>query len=416
MIDLKSKKIFLILLFVVFSALIGYFIYTLFIKPLTYAPGSENTSTSTIPGQGLPSSGSGQRQIATTSQNNNLPGTQEKPGTIPQAQPSEIANGNETKANPVVNVPAMAATISGNGNNIQYYNKQDGKFYRINEDGQPELISEKIFYNLQNVTWSPDKNKAILEYPDGANTIYDFSNNKQITMPNHWKDFNFSPNGSEIVLKSMGQDPDNRWLAIANADGSNARTIEELGKEDDKVYPLWSPNNQSVAMFASGVDFNRQEVYFVGQNKENFKSTVIEGRGFQPKWSPDGERLLYSVYSSDTKMNPDLWIVNARGDEIGTGRKDLHIETWANKCTFANDTELYCAVPKDLDENSGLIPDLAKDKNDELYRIDTMTGLQTLVAIPDGNYNMNNLVIDEGGRNIYFTDANTSRLMQIKLK
>jgi len=104
-------------------------------------------------------------------------------------------------------------------------------------------------------------------------------------------------------MKSIGLDTDNRWLAIANDDGSNVRAIEPLGEKDDTVYPSWSPNKQMIAMYTEGKDFTSQNVYFVGLNNENFKSTLVEGRGFQPKWSTSGNQLLYSVYSSDNDMN-----------------------------------------------------------------------------------------------------------------
>jgi len=67
-------------------------------------------------------------------------------------------------------------------------------------------------------------------------------------------------------------------------------------------------------------------------------------------------------------------VVNATGDEIGTGRKKLNVDTWADKCTFYSDSKLYCAVPEKLDEGAGLFPELAKTTKDNLYQIDPTTG------------------------------------------
>jgi len=269
---------------------------------------------------------------------------------------------------------------------------------------------------VEKITWSPDKNKAILEYPDQAKIIYDFKDKKQISLPKHWQDFNFSPDSSKIVLKSMATDPDNRWLAIINDDGTSAQRVTALGDKDDTVYPSWSPNNQTVAMYTEGVSYDQQRVYFVGLNNENFKALTIEGRGFDPLWSPKGDNLLYSVYSSSSDLKPELWITSAQGENIGTNRSKLNIQTWANKCIFSNADEIYCAVPESLEEGAGLFPDLSKNTKDNLYKIDTQTGLKKLTAIPDGDFTMSDLIVSNNGYYLYFTDVNTGKINKIKLK
>ncbi|MBI4812647.1 hypothetical protein HY798_04430 [Candidatus Falkowbacteria bacterium] len=407
----RYKKIILIIGFIAIVFLLGYLLYALFFKPgaeapVTPAPGATTTPT------GLPLAPTGPGQIVAPTAPTGLP--EEK--VTPEAAPSAIANGGLTQTNELSKTAAYDATLSSDGSNLQYYNKEDGKFYRLDKDGNITALTDKIFHSVEKITWSPNKNKAILEYPDGANIIYDFSANKQITLPDHWKDFDFSPRGDKIIMKSMGLDPNNRWLAIVNDDGSKARRIEALGEKDETVYPSWSPNNQSVAMYTEGVDFDRQEVFFVGLNNENFKSTVIEGRGFEPKWSPKGDRLLYSVYSSGSNLKPSLWIVNAQGEAIGAGRKSLGIETWADKCAFAGDTELYCAVPEKLEEGAGLFPELAKNTPDKLYKIDTRTGFKKLVAVPQGNYNMSGLILSSNGSYLYFTDETSKKIYKIRLK
>jgi len=404
------KKIILIITFILAVILTGYFIYFLFFKPVLTGTKTTPGATTTLSGQ-LPTAGQGQPatttgEIVTTEEG--LPVS----GTIADTK----ANGGLTQVTALNSVSTLNPSLSNNGKDVQYYNTNDGKFYRINKDGGTTAISDKVFHNVETVTWSPTEDKAILEYPDGSNIVYDFNTQKQITLPQHWKDFNFSTNGDKIVMKSMGIDRDNRWLAITNTDGSKVQAIEPLGDNEADVYTDWSPNNQMIAMYVEGVDFNRQEIYFVGLNDENFKSTVIEGRGFQPKWSPTGNQLVYSVYSSDNNMKPQLWAVDAQGDNIGNNRHRLNVETWAEKCVFSEQTKLYCAVPESLQEGAGLFPELAKNTKDNLYQIDIKTGLKKLIAVPDSSYNMSNLIVTEDGSNLFFTDSNTQQLYKIKLK
>ncbi len=375
--------------------------------PAPIAPGEETT---TAPA-GLPIAPAGIGQIVEPAPSAGLPAEK-----ITSPSASKIATGGLTQTKELNQEPSLYATLSGDGSGLQYYNKNDGKFYKVGNGGKIIALSDKIFHQVESAVWSPDKNKAILEYPDGANILYDFNSSEQITLPAHWKDFNFSSSGQQIVMKSMGLDPDNRWLAISNADGSKARRIEALGDKDSTVYPSWSPNSQSIAMYTEGIDFNRQEVFFVGLNKENFKSMVIEGRGFQSKWSPKGDTLLYSVYSSDNNMKPKLWIAGAQGESIGSGRKSFGVETWADKCAFADDVNIYCAVPEKLEEGAGLFPEMALHTKDNLYKINTTTKQKKLVAVPDKSYNMSNIIISDNGKYLYFTDAVSGRLHKIDLK
>jgi len=408
----KYKKIILIIMFCILIVIIGYFIYFIFFMPakVIEQPGGEN-ATSTF-GK-LPKAGKGDGKTGVdVGEENVLP---EGEGTQ-NTEPSNIAQGGLTKTTSLNDGASNNVTLDSSGNSLQYYNDLDGKFYKIDDEGNILPLSDKVFYSVKNVAWSGNKNKAIIEYPDGSNIVYDFNAEKQISLPKHWEGFDYSPNEDKIVVKSIGLDPENRWLAVMNDDGSQSKKIESIGTNADKVIPSWSPNNQTIAMYIEGVDFDRQEVYFVGLNNENYKSTIIEGRGFDPKWSPNGEKLLYSVYSSKTNLNPELWIVNAQGDYIGSGRKDLNISTWANKCSFANNEEIYCAIPKELPEGAGLMPELADNSIYELYKVNINTGSKNLVAIPEGNFNISNIIISKDGNNLFFTDNFSKKLYKIKLK
>ena len=408
---LKYKKIFIIIGFILVVFIFGFLLYALFFKPSqppVVTPGEE---TSAGPG-GLPTAQTGTGQIVEPDQGQG--------GLIPEAgeiaPTSLIAQGGLTETTELSQTQSLGATLSADGNDLFYYDKQDSKFYQITKDGKTTLLSSAIFHEVEKITWSPDKNKAILEYPDQAKIIYDFKNNKQISLPKHWQDFDFSPDGSRIVMKSMAESVDNRWLAVINDQGTEARRIAALGNNGAAVYPSWSPNNQTVAMFTEGIGLDQQSVFFVGLNDENFKALTIEGRGFLPKWSPQGDRLLYSVYSSSNDLKPELWVALAQGENIGAGRAKLNIQTWADKCTFTSKTEVYCAVPEELPEGAGLFRELAKNTKDNLYKIDIQTGLRKLVAIPDGKFTMSDLIVSDNGYYLYFTDTNTGRINKIKLK
>lgn len=416
----KYKKIFLIFGFIAVTIFLGWLLYKFFFQS-TITLNLEITGTSTSTGS-LPLSGEGGSQISTTTTGTgSIPGNENAPfnplnSTQPDnTAPSDTALGGLTKVSALTKSPGLGSTLSATGG-VQYYNKDDGYFYKIDKNGKEVKMSDRVFHDVSAITWAPSKDKAILEYPDGSKILYNFETKKQVTYPKYWENFSFSPQSDQVIAKSIGLDPGNRFLTIASDDGSKAVNLEEIGLNADKVQASWSPNNQIVATYTKGLDFDRQEVFFVGLNGENFKSTIVEGRGLNYTWSTTGDRLLYSVYNTRSDMKPALWVVDAQGDTINENRHSLEINTWADKCTFASNTEIYCAVPTTLDSGAGLVREIADKASDELYKIDLTTGTKQLIAIPNGSFNVNNLMVNSNQDQLIFSDKNTGLIYKVNLK
>jgi hypothetical protein len=419
----KFKKIILILVFLLVILVIAFLIWNTFFKP---SPEAEEPILKTDPetGMRLPLSPEGEPIIVDDTPSKPIdtsPDTPSQTSPVPTLDDSQqeikpTASGGITKTDTLVNTSSLKPSLTSDGNSVQFYNQSDGKFYITNERGDLIPLSDKVFHNVQDITWAPDKKRAVLEYPDESKIIYNFETEKQVSLPKHWEDFSFSSDSREIVNKSLGIDPDNRWLVISNSDGSETRALEFIGMNDDKVISSWSPNNQSVAIYKESIDYNREEVFFVGKHGENFKSTIVEGWGFEHEWSEQGDKLLYSAASPREDLIPELWTVNAQGDSIGSNRKRLNLETWASKCNFANNDEVYCAVPRNLKEGSGLYPEMALETFDDLYKINIQTGQKKLIATPEKALNISDLIVSSDQRNIFFTDHINGQIHKIKLK
>lgn len=305
--------------------------------------------------------------------------------------------------------------LNSNGMDISYYDKENGKFYKINNLGQIQELSDKVFHEVENVTWSPDASKTIMEYPDGTKTFYDFSTQTQTTLPSHWEDFSFNSNGSEIVFKELDSNPDFQWVSVASPDGTGKKGIEQMGIFSDKVTVSYSPNNQIIAYSEEAVGDNRTQLYFLGKNGENFKATTVEGYEVESKWTPDGDKLLYSAISDDTDYNPVLWIVDSSPNSIGQNRINLGLNTWPDKCHFTDSETLYCAVPQVLEEGMGLEKSLAQDSADDIYRINLRTGAKTKVGETDINASINSIIVSQDQSTLYFTDNSQNNLHKIRL-
>ncbi len=407
---MDKRRIIIITIFTLVCIGIGYLLYRVFFytapKPLITTT-EESTEGSQFPqaNQGGPKPGeiteTGALPASETQQSGSEeggPGTDFTPGQVDQ----------------VVSNAITGVSKDSTSGNPRFYNSQDGKFYRIGANGQPEALSDQVFYNVDDVTWSPISDESIIEYPDGANIYYNFDTKKQATLPKHWESFSFAPSGDKIAAKSLAFSPENRWLVASDPDGNNIELVEPLGNNADKVIVDWSPNKQIVALSTTGEDLgsDRQEVLFIGKNGENFKSTVVEGRGLITNWSQTGEKLLYSVHSARNEFKPELWIVHSAGDAIGENRKPIQLNTWADKCTFTDDRFAYCGVPRELPKGAGFAPSLADNIPDDLYKIDVETGIKIKLPIATDHV-IESMFVGKDGKTIYFTDKNQPGLFTV---
>lgn len=393
-------------------------IFFVFFRP---SDSTSNQNQNTANTNGLPGIGNGNINATTNDNVNALPNVN---GAAIDLPPSTIADGGPTATETVVSAQASGLVAAGDQAGLQYYDGKTGKFYRLSPDGLSKTeLSDAVYRDVEKLNWSPDGNQAILEFPDQTKVLYNFTSKKQTTLPKELNDFSFGPSSDKIVSKYLdSSNTDNQWLIVSNPDGSSSLSVEHLGANADKVASAWSPNNQIIATYQKTVNSDQSEVIFLGAQGENFPSVTIEGRGFIPKWAPDGRRLLYSAYSEVTDDIPHLYIMNGTSSTLGSGLFDLGLDTTADKCTFSSSgTSVFCAVPYYLNAGSGPQPELSAGVPDNIYRIDLSTGQSTLIARPvDSNRNQRfsatNLQLAGGDSFLYFTDAATGSVEKIRIR
>jgi Tol biopolymer transport system component len=416
---LPWKTIILVAGFVVLVAGIGLALYFLFYQPLFTPPATEPIKPEGPTGQ-LPIAGQGKTPIAGNETSTGNLATNNalitKTPTQPNQKPSDIAAGGLTKVTDILYGQTPSTSLDATGNGLMAYDAQTGKFYRLKTDGTKEDLTDKIFKDVKNITWAPKAEKAILEFPDGSNILYNFKNKQQITIPKNWTEFSFSADENQIAFKDLDPNPERQFLSIANADGSNQKYLEVLGTKVNQVKVGISPNNQFVATLAEAGagDFNK--LYFIGQNQENFRALDLNGTNAVLRYAPDGSHLVYSSQNAANDHKPSLNIVEAAGDRIGFNHQSLGLNTWADKCTFAGTTEMYCAVPKEMPSGAGWYRELADNVSDYIYKINLATGAKSFIANPEYNYNIENMQVSSDGTTLFFTDKATKTLHKIQLK
>lgn len=411
----QNKKILFAVFFVLFTLGMGYGLYLMYTRSIA-GPGTETEqtteATSTDAFGALPASGIGGARPSAGSQGQGgeLPGAGGIGTGEDQAQTQTTGETGTTLLYDGVTQNVSAAP--GSSTSARYYNPNDGRFYKINLDGSSSPLGQKQFFNVQDVSWGNMSDKAVLEFPDGSNVYYNFTEQQQVPLPKHWEDFQFSANDDRMVAKSVGTDPENRFLVVSKPDGSEAKAIATLGDNQDKVHSAWTPNGQVVAYSMTGEaqSNGRQEIYLIGQNKENYKSLVVSGRNFVPLWSPSGRNLVYSVVSPDSDEKPILWVASGEPGSIGANKRKINLYTWADKCTWADDAILYCAVPRDLPEFAGIDRSSFLTLPDEVYEVNLRTNASTKITSPTQLRPMQNITLSGDRTKLLFTDATNGKL------
>ncbi|MEY4723272.1 MAG: hypothetical protein RLZZ324_785, partial [Candidatus Parcubacteria bacterium] len=248
------KRLLAIILFALVTIGIGFALYWFFFRAA--APGvvtNVNGGLVNGPGGGLTPAVNGGPSVngAGGGGGLNVPTVNAPAGGAQIPTVSPVASGGITQTVPIGAGSTLGASVT-TGGQVQYYDRNSGKFYRIGTDGTVSLLSNQKFFNVSAATFDPSGNKAVLEYPDGSNITYDFATGTQHTLPPHWEDFGWTANGGQVVAKSIGLDDNNRFLVMSGADGTGAHAVQELGANADKVTVAVSPTGQVIATAATG--------------------------------------------------------------------------------------------------------------------------------------------------------------------
>lgn len=311
---------------------------------------------------------------------------------------------------------AVTALDVKNGLGARYYQPSTGFFYKKLSDGTSVPLSDRQFNNVKNVIWS-NKDKAVIEYPDGANIVYDFVKQQQYTLPAQLHDFAFNNQADVLAAKVTGPLIEDNWLVTISSDGSDLSYVESMGKNGNKVQTLWSPNGQVVAIFADNNGSDSNKIVPIGLNGENYESFNTIGRGFKGAWVDDGKKMLFTTYSSQINFRNTLWIAEFNEDLSAKRQVNLGLSTYLDKC-FIDTDRAYCAVPQSMPEGGGWFPELTKNIADDIYLIDfkTLNVEKILTPVNDGKgVTVSSLQYDQTKNQLLFNDTKTGQVFSINV-
>lgn len=217
---------------------------------------------------------------------------------------------------------------------IVFRSSRDGEgseIYTMNADGSNQA---RITYHPTNVisaTWSPNGQQIVFDArPEGGRKGEDFTpciwtidadgkNLRQLTFPpdnlTGWGDAYpyWSPDGSQIAFCSdrdwliEGEPPKNE-IYVMDTDGSNMQPITDVGFASQ---PRWSPDGEWILFV--GMPDQVRHIYAIrpdGTEMWQISAPIPETAMNLGGWSPDGKRVVYGAYFHSKVTNMKMIIAS----------------------------------------------------------------------------------------------------------
>ena len=195
----------------------------------------------------------------------------------------------------------------------------------------------------------------------------------------------FSPDGTKVAFVTRPAERTPYALFVANADGSEARSVTGGMRvvTSELAGISWSPDSSSLVFQSS--DKGRNRLYRVGVDGTGLEAiTDRDADRVYPSWSPDGKWLSYKLTLTDGGWSTHLAI--ARPD--GTGERRLVSET-SSKAAFSGSGWMI--------DSEGIVYFRSSSSGHSVARVD-LEGNETLLSRPNMEDAFNPVLSPDGRR------------------
>ena len=250
---------------------------------------------------------------------------------------------------------------------VFYFNKS-GQIFRA-KDGEDEMVSDRIFENLQKIEANNDGLMVIVRYGSLTSPQLELFS----LVSKMWQSLEkvsaaaFSPDGTKIAYLEAGVKITSN-LMIRDLVGKKKQTSKIFSLTQKDFDLNWFDNNKIILVQKPSYLYGSE--FFSIDIKNKTISSFISGNGLMLNWSKENGEFGLKFESDIKGANGKLNLI----DKSGTNRANMGFLTLPSKCSIGL-AKIYCAIPQSYTSfQEPKLPDeylkRAAYSTDAIYEID----------------------------------------------
>ncbi len=327
-------------------------------------------------------------------------------------------------------VAGFIPTTLGSTTMVRYLEKQTGRSFDIDMSipAARTKITNTTIPRVYQALFGQNGSSVLLRYLDSSNLIQTYSATIPRATSTTLMQSGVELKGSFLAagLGDISLSPSaDKIFTLANFGNSMVGTVSNLdGTKKSQIFDspftewLSSWTNDKTILLATKPSYVAAgHAYALDVKSGSFQKIYGGGNGLTAILSPDGKNLLVSEI---TDNSPSLKIYNIANRSL----VDTGLKTIADKCLWAANTVIYCAVPETIPSADGGYPDAwyqgVVSFKDGIWKIDSATLSTDLVLnisqTARESIDAVNLAASKGGDYLFLINKSDSSLWSLQLR
>lgn len=335
--------------------------------------------------------------------------TEKRPEKLNLGEEFPVAAGQ--KLIKITDFSVVSPSLNKEENKILYYKKDGGNLYSSDFSGQKqEKISNLTIVGILEALWSPARDRAAVFYLD-QETLKGFlhiGTSSVAILPQNLKSFSWSPDGKSLSYLIFKDDRLN--LVSGDSAAKNIKNIFSTPVLDAQI--SWVSADK-IAMQTAPSGAAEGFIFLYSRASGSFQKILGAIFGLTSLWSPDSSRILISSTNSAGR-NLRLAVTDTSGKILFNS----NLATLPEKCTWADNKEIYCALPRDI-STENIWPDeyLRGEVNttDSLVKVNIEKKEIEGIFTEEG-FDVSSLILSKDKNYLFFINRVDGTLWSLKIK